>query len=252
MTEHFARLTTMVISEPIGTLGFVRRAIRAMFRSAGASRCTEKSHATPFHVSIKSRKMSKERIITGDQFNELLAWLDSDRDEAGHKYETIRRSLIRIFLWRGFDEAEEMSDETINRVTQKVTKIRPTFVGDPASYFYRVANLLMMEWGRRKKSHVPLEEASKELSHLEDQSDDSSGVRDREYECLTRCMAELEPDARSLILAYYQENKLAKIEHRKVLADRMQIRLNALRVRVCRIRNRLEKCIDDCLERWPE
>ncbi len=78
--------------------------------------------------------------------------------------------------------------------------------------------------------------------------DDAEESGEADYECLDRCLQQLRPDERTLILSYYHEDKQAKIEHRKVLAQEMNIDVNALRVRVYRIRVRLEKCIEACLE----
>ncbi|HEY0047746.1 MAG TPA: hypothetical protein VGB68_00565, partial [Pyrinomonadaceae bacterium] len=63
--------------------------------------------------------MDKENVINQENFDVLLNWLDRNREIAGQKYEKIRRRLIRIFLGRGCFEAEELADETINRVTRK-------------------------------------------------------------------------------------------------------------------------------------
>jgi hypothetical protein len=49
------------------------------------------------------------------------------------------------------------------------------------------------------------------------------------------------------VLQYYQEEKRAKIEHRKRLAERLGIELNALRIRAYRIRAELYECIRLCL-----
>jgi RNA polymerase sigma factor (sigma-70 family) len=197
--------------------------------------------------------MSKKRNISEEDFEALLGWLGPSRETAGTRYETIRRSLIKIFQWRGFDDAENMADETMDRVARNVKRIQPTFTGDPTPYFYNVGNKLMMECGRRRLLQVPLEESTTKLASEEqvrlialEDSDEA------EYECLDQCLQKLKPDERALILSYYQENKQAKIDHRKVMAEEMGIDLNALRVRVYRIRARLEKCIEDCLGKLPE
>jgi len=57
--------------------------------------------------------------LTQEAFDRLLQWLDQDRDEAGLKYESIRSKLIRIFKRYGWTTAEDLADESINRVTQK-------------------------------------------------------------------------------------------------------------------------------------
>jgi DNA-directed RNA polymerase specialized sigma24 family protein len=52
-----------------------------------------------------------------------------------------------------------------------------------------------------------------------------------------------------LVLQYYQEEKGAKIEHRRAMAERLGIPLNALRIRAHRIRVALRDCVSDCLAR---
>ena len=57
--------------------------------------------------------MKKEWDLNQNAFDNLLEWLDADRDRAAEKYEAIRLRLIKIFLCRGCSEAEELSDETV-------------------------------------------------------------------------------------------------------------------------------------------
>jgi hypothetical protein len=65
---------------------------------------------------------------------------------------------------------------------------------------------------------------------------------------LDHCLDEIGVQHRTLILGYYEENKQAKIDNRKALAESFGIDLNALRIRVCRIRMKLEKCINECVK----
>jgi hypothetical protein len=50
-------------------------------------------------------------------------------------------------------------------------------------------------------------------------------------------------------MQYYQDEKRDKIDHRKGLAERLGIPLNALRSRAQRMRDRLEKCVSECVEK---
>jgi DNA-directed RNA polymerase specialized sigma24 family protein len=61
-------------------------------------------------------------------------------------------------------------------------------------------------------------------------------------------MERLTPDNRNLVLKYYQEEKRARIDHRKRLAEKLGIAVNALRIRAHRIRASLEECVQKCLE----
>ena len=181
--------------------------------------------------------MNKERVVTQEAFDKLLAWLDPNRDQAGKKYEDVRRRLIKIFTCRGCTEADALADETINRVTHKVHTLAEHYTGDPALYFYGVAHKVHLEYLRRK----PIPSVPPPLVEHSDE-------KEQEYDCLEQCMQRLTPDNRELVLQYYQEEKQAKINHRKLLAEQLGIALNALRIRAYRIRATLQQCVQSCLE----
>ena len=179
---------------------------------------------------------SKKRDLTEEAFSKFLVWLDPNPDEAGKKYENIRRKLIKIFVCRGCNCPEDLSDETINRVIHKAQEIAETYVGDPALYFYGVAHHVHLEFLRNKPTPRPLP------------SQDAPLRTDEEYECLDQCIEGLLPRSRELVLQYYQEEKRAKIYFRKQLAEQLGIPVNALRIRACRIRINLETCVIQCLQ----
>lgn len=180
--------------------------------------------------------MHQENILTQAAFDSLLAWLDADREQAGRKYENIRQRLIKIFTCRGRPDAEELADETINRVTLKAPEVAREYVGDPALYFYGVAQKIYLESVRKRPpAVVPVVAAT-------------SDEIEREYECLERCLERLPPSGRELVLEYYQNDKRAKIDHRKQLAQKLGIAQNALRIRAHRIRATLQQCVEECLQ----
>ena len=90
--------------------------------------------------------------ITPEQFDSLLSWLgNGDRDLGATKYETIRAGLIRVFVTKGFNDAEDLTDETINRVMARLPDIRENYDGDPIRYFHGVARNIIRETNRRKE-----------------------------------------------------------------------------------------------------
>ena len=178
----------------------------------------------------------KEWDITPEAFKKFLAWLDPDRDQAGKKYEDIRRKLIKIFACRGCNCPEELVDETINRVIRKIQEIGETYVGEPALYFHGVARNVHHEFLRRKPAGQPPPPPNDQQRN------------DAEYECLEQCMERLTPRSRGLVLRYYQEEKREKIDLRRQLALQLGIPLNALRIRACRIRTNLHACVMECLQ----
>jgi hypothetical protein len=60
-------------------------------------------------------------------------------------------------------------------------------------------------------------------------------------------MMQLTPENRELLLTYYQEEKQAKIDSRRKFAENLNIPLNALRIRVFRLRETLRACVLACL-----
>ena len=181
--------------------------------------------------------MKRQWILTQEGFDELLHWLDPDRERAGKRYEEIRLALIRIFVRRGCGHAEELADETINRIIKKIDVLAPSYSGEPAAYFYAVAQKVFQEYLKKRHREIP----SEVFSGLEEP--------DKGCDCLPVCLEELEPESRWLIVEYYQDNKQMKIDNRRILAKQLSTSLHTLRMRVHRIKGILKDCIEDCRSR---
>ena len=134
------------------------------------------------------------------------------------------------------DAGEELADETINRVIKKMQDLAKSYTGDPALYFYGVARNVHLEYV--KKSPVPIRPPPP----------DPPEQKEREYVCLERCMNKLTQENRELVLEYYREERRAKIDARRRMAERLGIAVNALRIRAHRIRASLEVCVENCLQ----
>lgn len=195
--------------------------------------------------------MTREWEITQEAFDRLLAWLDPDRERAGLRYERIRLRLIKIFTCRGCCEAEDLADETIQRVTRKLGEIIERYTGDQALYFYAVARKVHQEYLRKISAlqQAPSSEGPSPGQNLKDPvlTDDIEAL----YACLEQCMEGLSAENRRLVLEYYQEEKQAKIDRRRKLAAQLGIAANALRIRAHRIRVQLQQCVQNCMEQAP-
>jgi RNA polymerase sigma factor (sigma-70 family) len=176
--------------------------------------------------------------ITQEAFDDLLTWLNPDRELAGRKYETIRAGLVRIFVAKGFVDAEDLADEAILRVSRRLPEIRTTYVGEPARYFHGVARNLIRETFRRKEVATDLGPIA--AIQITNRSD--------EYECLMRCLQFLNPVKRELILDYHVYEGRDKIEVHEIMAQELGISENALRGRAHRIRAEVEECVLKCVK----
>jgi DNA-directed RNA polymerase specialized sigma24 family protein len=193
-------------------------------------------------VSEETSRSKNKWAMTPDAFEKLLNSFSPDREQAGAQYEVIRRKLVRFFEWRAVGLADEYADETINRVARRIAEGQ--IVDNLKGYFYGVARMVCKEaLKERERDAVALEEAPTNL-RLEPIVDLDPDTRSL---CLDRCLASLPVTNQMLIIEYYQEERRAKIELRQQLANKLEIPLNALRIRAHRIRVGLEKCITQCM-----
>jgi len=181
--------------------------------------------------------------LTQEAFDKLLAALGPDRESAAEKYLEVRSNLIRFFEFRGCPFPEDHADETINRVAKRACEGEE--IRNHAGYFLGVARMLLLE------IHKERAKERQALSELADAGDAQYEFEELEprVQCLERCLGNLSTDNRELILQYYQGEKGAKIENRKQLTDRFKIPLNTLRMRALRLREKLQVCVENCLEK---
>jgi len=211
----------------------------------------ESAHAAGRIESSIPRK--KNWVLTQEAFDNLLALLDPDPQRAGRKYETIRKGLITFFECRGSTSPEDHTDDTLNRVARRLSEGKEIYAGNPASYFYGVArNVLKEHWETSHSSDsldnlAPAETPSDDPLLIEQQRTERQQTEQR-LESLEHCLKTLLPGDRDLISEYYQGETSIKIQRRKVLAERLGIPLNALRIRALRIREKLEVCVEHRLQ----
>ena len=189
--------------------------------------------------------MPRNSDIPTESFDEILAWLNPDRELAARSYVDLRNALVKIFSWNRCTDPEGMADEVFDRVAKQIHRLRDTFEGNPKLFFYGVANNLIKEYQRKVKLYVPIEDVELAGGPPQEAEEESAEMRE---ECLQTCLQGLTSEKRELILAYYAKEKQAKITHRTELARQLGTSIEALRVRMCRIRAALEDCIERCLE----
>jgi DNA-directed RNA polymerase specialized sigma24 family protein len=178
--------------------------------------------------------------LTQAAFDLLLARLDADRQQAGLKYELLRRKLVKFFEWRGAAFCEDLADDTINRVARNLEAGEE--IRDLPAYCAGTARLVFLESLRSRRNEAAVEELPDPTTVLNSEM----GAR---MDCLERCLQKLPPEEADLIMQYYQSEKPNRIAARGELATRLGIPLNALRIRTHRIRARLEDCVEQCMKK---
>jgi DNA-directed RNA polymerase specialized sigma24 family protein len=181
-------------------------------------------------------KPTPKRTITREVFSNFLAWLNAAGDPNGEEYEQLRCGLCNFFSQRHCRFAEDLADETIDRVIVTVSGAR---IENPVRYCYGVAKNVYREFLRQERRHVSVEdivltaEAPTELTFGR--------------ECLERCLAELSGETRSLILNYYSEVKHAKIDLHRRTSKTLFTTQTALRMRIMRIKQKLRMRLQECM-----
>jgi len=217
--------------------GFQRAAARV---TLGSSRAV---HAVSPDVLREDAK------LTQIAFTRLLVWLDDGIESRGERYIEMRRRLVSYFDRRGRLSADELADETLNRIARTLDEVGIIETKPPARYCYVVAKFVLLEDLRRDRRHVPLDEARVPdaprhagRTHI----DEERANREQRLDCLDRCLETLKPEQRELIVEYYSEARQKKIERRRELARRLGITMNALAIRAWRIREGLMVCVQAC------
>ena len=199
--------------------------------------------------------MKKHWTPTQDAFREFLHWLDEGVDSGGGKYLELRRRLVLYFDRRNCLTADDLADETLSRVAQKLQEKGEITDLSPAHYCYVIAKFVFLEHIRRAEhSHARFEEVSapgrRGIALPEQPPPDlASAGGEQMLDCLDRCLKKLPRADGDLILDYYQGEQRERIQRRRQTAARLGLSANALSIRACRIRAKLEACVRSCCDR---
>ena len=192
----------------------------------------------------------KDRKLTEETFNRLLVWLDEGSDSQGQKYLEMRARLVAYFDRKNCSAPDELSDETFNRIACRLEEEGITEDEAPARYCYIVARFVFLESLRRKQKEQAMVTDLGNLGHANSPSpgDEAGEQRQRLLSCLERCLDTLDVAQREIIARYYSGQEREKINNRRELAQQLGISPNALTIRACRIRDKLESCVSRCLD----
>ncbi len=189
-------------------------------------------------------------------FRDLLHWLDEGTNSDGQRYLEVRRRLELYFDRKNCVAPAELADETLNRVAKKLEENGEITDVGPLQYCYIVAKYVFLETLRADKRapfYRPLSATNggtlngQSATLLE--ADSTADKKEKIAGCLDDCLKNLSNTDRDLIVEYYRGHQRSKIERRAALATRLGLTANALSIRACRVRQKLEGCIQTCLKK---
>ncbi len=194
--------------------------------------------------------MAKDQLASTDPtFQALLDWLNPDRERAADDYVRLHRRLAKMFEARGCVTPEDCADETFVRVGSQLVQGKEIRTNNPVVYLDGVArHVLREQWSRPTQEYF--EEVSPDKLPQNHPSDlDEYSEKERRHTCLEDCLRDLPADSQMLLLEYYAEDKIRKIETRSRMAQRLGIAAGVLRNRIFKLRNSLRTCVATCMAR---
>jgi DNA-directed RNA polymerase specialized sigma24 family protein len=186
--------------------------------------------------------------LKSDHFENFLQRLDPDRGRAGEKYEELRRRLIKFFEWNSCFPAEDLVDETFDRVTEKLDDVP---VLDVAGFAWGIAKHIRQEAHKRAERVVQISDLPAGTEFLAQGKSPEKAVQEemedeQRTRCLRLCLQRFSPPERALFLDYHKSLE-EQTEYRRQLATGRGLTLGALRVRINRLRQKLEECVQRCM-----
>jgi len=183
------------------------------------------------------------KALTAEAFGKFLRWLSQNDEAAVREYQSIRLRLIRYFVHKGCSDPDDLFDKTIDIVVGKIEQGGE--YPNPAAFCFGVAKNIWRQH-LRDRNWVAAAQLEQNMAFT---ANAELPVREQELKCLEHCMQELSAKDREIVSQYHQGQGHDKIAARKRLADGVG-GVNALRIRMCRIRKELRLCVAACMDQW--
>jgi len=197
---------------------------------------------------VRTTLLKKSTRLKPEDFRRLLEWLDRGHESAGQEYLEMRERLVAYFDRKNCVAPDELADETLDRVARRLEEEGGIEIDSPAHYCYITARFVFMEHLRDVKG---TEQAVEQMLRVHDYERvlkaEAAVEKEARLGCLDTCLEQLEDAHRQIITRYYVGQERTTIDNRRALAKSLGITINALSIRTCRIRGKLEKCVRECL-----
>lgn len=176
-------------------------------------------------------------------FEQFLDTLDKDQEQAAGKYIALRERLEKFFEWRDCENTEELTDIVFDRVVKKI--LEGEKIKNAEAYCVSIAKFVFLE---NRREVLRTEELNENLPEIIQNYADEDELLDKQLKCLDECLAKFPEDKRKFLIGYFDTDEQTMIPKRKRLADKLGISLNSLRIRVSRLKSKLENCTKKCCE----
>jgi len=176
--------------------------------------------------------------LTAESYSLLLKAFSSNEVKAAAALSKLRDALVRFFQIKGDADAEESADETLDRVATKLTEA--VLIEDLTKYSFGVARLVFLENLRKTQK------AKKAFGQYQAETllRQKAGEEIDDFAFLRECFAELKDDEKQILQAYFADLPPVELdEKRRKLTASLGVSQNNLRLKIFRLRRRLEDCV---------
>jgi len=176
-------------------------------------------------------------------FERLLLRLGANTEEGSLEYERLRRRLVKFFECNGCGDALHMADEVFDRVAKRedLEELRSV-----PEFAIGIARNVVRESHRKQQRECPIDgERAPRGADAEAEAIERID-KERTLAYLRKALARMDERDRSLVLGYYDDGGGKQAQRREELAASLGVQPNALRVRVARLRERLEAAVLEC------
>jgi len=193
--------------------------------------------------------------IPTEDYDRLLLALHPDSSRAEVEYEKLRQKLSIFFDRSGCSDADIQADEAIGRTARS---LRVEVIDNLNAYAYKVAKLQLFEVYRDRERNpvktgdfeevLRIHESSVPAPSTSFENPTAKDCAEIRMQCLERCMSDLSDEDQAVLIAWYKEEKRAKKDLRKKLAEDAGLLMPALKTRLFRLRKELKQCCASCID----
>lgn len=175
--------------------------------------------------------------LTQEAFDLLLSKLDADPEVAGEKYLLLYLRLTTFFQTRRCPAAEDLTDETLNRVAQKIAAGEEP--RNLTAFCYGFARLIWLEYLKKPENkRVDFDELPPMNFPVEEKID-----LKKQLALFEKCLRKLPTAEARLLIEYWYHDELSNRDARKEMAERLNLSPTALRIKIHRIKGKIEGCL---------
>jgi DNA-directed RNA polymerase specialized sigma24 family protein len=181
------------------------------------------------------------KAVSQPDFENFLTALDPNRERAAASYLRLRERLEKYFEWRDCGNPESLTDVVFDRTIQKIA--RGVDIENAEAFCISVAKFVLMEHRRAVSREQELADIAVAMSN-----DSAGSLEESRHQCLDKCLEQMPEEERQILVSYFDTDEQTYIRKRRQLSESMGLSANGLRIRISRLKAKLEKCLTKCLK----